>query len=118
MIEHLSEGERDKAEGFLIKTSTTFSAYFELLKAMKTMKKYSDQDIIDIERKVRNFSEKYRLYIPGPVTPKMHELEAHLVDSIKHFRCSWPFSEEAVHTSIFGVPALSLKRQRVSSPLD
>ena len=99
MIEHLSEGERDKAEGFLIKTSTTFCAYFELLKAMKSMKKFSDQDIIDIERKVRNFSEKYRLYIPGPVTPKMHMLEAHLVGYIKHFRCFWLYSEEVVESA-------------------
>ena len=99
ILHKLTDEERNAGEQLLIVILQVFTAYFELLKRVKITHILSPCHIQDIECKVRNLSAKYRNLIPGPETPKFHEVEAHLVDSLKEFKCGWPYSEEAVESA-------------------
>ena len=76
-----------------------FGSYFVLLSLVKRTQKITVSDASDIEQAVLLLSRKYRKFIPGPVTTKFHALEAHLLDFVTEFGCSWPYSEEGIESA-------------------
>ena len=76
-----------------------FDVYFELLRLVKVPNMINSKDIELIEKKVQDLAIIYRDVVPGPVTPKFHELEAHMVNFLSAFSCGWPYSEEGVESA-------------------
>ena len=77
--------------------SCSFSILLSLVKVTKALTPV--EHIPDIQTDILNLSCKYREFIPGPVTTKFHLLEAHLLQFVLTFGCSWPFTEDGVESA-------------------
>ena len=99
MTPKLSTYEIHQGRALLHEMRQLFGTFFILLSLVKTTQKISLSDASDIEQAVLLLSRRYRKFIPGPVTTKFHALEAHLVDFVTEFSCSWPYSEEGVESA-------------------
>jgi hypothetical protein len=99
MKSQLSEDEFQKGKAFLLQLEQVFASFFTLFGLVKTTKKLTMSDASDIEQAVLLLSARYRKLVPGPVTPKFHAIEAHIVDFVTKFGCSWPLSEEGVESA-------------------
>jgi len=99
MTPKLSTDEIKQGRALLHEMRQLFGTFFILLSLVKTTQKISLSDASDIEQAVLLLSRRYRKFIPGPVTTKFHALEAHLLDFVTEFSCSWPYSEEGVESA-------------------
>ena len=70
-----------------------------LLSLVKRTHKIKLYDAFDIKQAVLLLSLRNRKFIPVPVTTKFQALEAHLLDFVNEFGCSWLYSEEGVESA-------------------
>ena len=95
----LTDTEIVEGEAFIQQAELVFTCFFALLKSVKVTHKLSATELQNISTQIRQLSEQYRLLVPGPVTPKFHELEAHLFDFLHQMEAGWPYSEEGIESS-------------------
>lgn len=93
--------ETDQAEQILVPTEILWDAFFKMFAALKATDQQTSKNITAIQADISNFVTLYRRQIGRP-TPKIHCLEAHVVDFIRQHFCSWALAEEggeSVHHS-------------------
>ena len=100
MRDVLTDPEIKNGEHILSMFENASCSFFKLLSLVKVTTALTPvEHIPDIQTDILNLSCKYREFIPGPVTTKFHLLEAHLLQFVLAFGCSWPYSEEGVESA-------------------
>ena len=55
--------------------------------------------IIQLKAVVHDFAQQYRSEFMGLVTPKVHQMEVHLIDFVERFGNIWANSEEGIESA-------------------
>ena len=95
----MQDSEITQGERLISQFESVSSAFFKLLSLVKVTIHIDVKETPAIEACILNLSSKYRQFIPGPITTKFHLLEAHLLEFIYMYRCTWPYAEEGVESA-------------------
>jgi hypothetical protein len=110
----LTELERTHANDLLEKTRQLWDYFFTMHKLLKVTNQFDDIDVNTLQCNISQVCTLFRAYIPGPVPPKVHILEAHVVPFIQTYGCSWAYSEEGIESAHHWIKFFSDKTGHVA----